>query len=167
MLRQVQTQKLLQKLSPQQIQLMKLLQLPTIALEQRIKEEMEINPALEEGAETDDEPKDEFENDEFDDAQKDDDQQREDFALSDYMDDDEGTSYKLKANNTSPDEERKEIPFSVGVTFQDMLESQLGMKELDDRQYQIAVYLIGNLDDDGYLRRDLGCYTMMIEPRIS
>ncbi len=155
MLRQVQTQKLLQKLSPQQIQLMKLLQLPTVALEQRIKEEMEINPALEEGSDTDDEPKDEFENEEFDDTQNDDENQREDFTLSDYMDDDEGASYKLKANNISPDEERKEIPFSVGVTFQDMLASQLGMKELDDREYQIADYLIGNLDDDGYLRRDL------------
>lgn len=156
MLKQVQTQKLLQKLSPQQIQLMKLLQLPTIALEQRIKEEMELNPALEEGSETDDEPKDEFENEEYDDAPQDEDNQREDFALTDYMDDDEGTSYKLKVNNTSPDEERKEIPFSVGLTFQDMLESQLGMKALDDRQHQIADYLIGNLDDDGYLRRDLG-----------
>lgn len=155
MLRQVQSQKLLQKLSPQQIQLMKLLQLPTIALEQRIKEEMEINPALEEGAETDDEPVDEFENDDSEDATESDDQ-RDDFTLSDYMDDDEGASYKLKANNTSPDEERKEIPFSVGLTFQDMLDSQLGMKNLDDRQYQIADYLIGNLDDDGYLRRDLG-----------
>ncbi|MCW3086298.1 MAG: polymerase sigma-54 factor [Bacteroidetes bacterium] len=156
MLRQVQTQKLLQKLSPQQIQLMKLLQLPTIALEQRIKEEMEINPALEEGAETDDEPKDEFENEEFEDAPQDEEHNRDDFALTDYMDDDEGASYKLKANNISPDEERKEIPFSVGLTFQDMLESQLGMKALDDREYQIANYLIGNLDDDGYLRRDLG-----------
>jgi len=156
MLRQIQSQKLLQKLSPQQIQLMKLLQLPTIALEQRIKEEMEINPALEEGVDTDDEPKDEFDNDEeFDDTAKDDDNQREDFALSDYMDDDEGASYKTKVNNTSPDEERKEIPFSVGVTFQDMLESQLGMKDLDDREYQIALNLIGNLDDDGYLRREL------------
>lgn len=155
MLRQVQTQKLLQKLSPQQIQLMKLLQLPTIALEQRIKEEMEINPALEEGADTDDEPRDEFENEEYE-EKKDEDNQRDDFALTDYMDDDEGASYKLKANNISPDEERKEIPFSVGLTFQDMMESQLGMKALDDRQYQIADYLIGNLDDDGYLRRDLG-----------
>ncbi|HEX8515321.1 MAG TPA: RNA polymerase factor sigma-54 [Bacteroidia bacterium] len=154
MLRQVQSQKLLQKLSPQQIQLMKLLQLPTIALEQRIKEEMEMNPALEEGSETDDEPRDEFENDEYEEP-KSDDNQRDDFALTDYMDDDEGASYKLKANNTSPDEERKEIPFSVGLTFQDMLESQLGMKALDDREYQIANYLIGNLDDDGYLRRDL------------
>jgi len=156
MLRQVQTQKLLQKLSPQQIQLMKLLQLPTIALEQRIKEEMEINPALEEGAETDEEPRDEFENEEIEEAPKDDDNQRDDFALTDYMDDDEGASYKLKANNTSPDDDRKEIPFSVGLTFQDMLETQLGMKALDDRQYQVADYLIGNLDDDGYLRRDLG-----------
>lgn len=156
MLKQVQTQKLLQKLSPQQIQLMKLLQLPTIALEQRIKEEMELNPALEEGSETDDEPKDEFENEEYEDTPQDDDHQRDDFALTDYMDDDEGASYKLKANNVSPDEERREIPFSVGLTFQDMLESQLGMKALDDRQYQIADYLIGNLDDDGYLRRDLG-----------
>src|SRR3954465_3351004 len=103
MLRQVQSQKLLQKLSPQQIQLMKLLQLPTVALEQRIKEEMELNPALEEGAETDDEPKDEFENEEIDDTAED--EHRDDFALTDYMDDDEGASYKLKVNNTSPDEE--------------------------------------------------------------
>lgn len=155
MLKQVQSQKLLQKLSPQQIQLMKLLQLPTIALEQRIKEEMEINPALEEGSETDDEPRDEFDNEELDEGPEDKDNQREDFSISDYMDEDDGASYKLKVNNTSPDEERKEIPFSVGLTFQDMLENQLGMKTLDDRQYQIALYLIGNLDDDGYLRRDL------------
>lgn len=155
MLKQVQSQKLLQKLSPQQIQLMKLLQLPTVALEQRIKEEMEINPALEEGADTDDEPKDEFENEELDETPQDEDHQRDDFSLSDYMDDDEGASYKLKVNNTSPDEERKEIPYSVGLTFQDILENQLGMKELDDKEYQIGLYLIGNLDDDGYLRRDL------------
>ncbi len=155
MLRQVQTQKLLQKLSPQQIQLMKLLQLPTIALEQRIKEEIEMNPALEEGAETDDEANTDLEEENYDDAPKDEEHQRDDFSISDYMDDDEGLSYKLKANNISPDEERKEIPFSVGVSFQDMLESQLGLKDLDDREYQIADYLIGNLDDDGYLRRDL------------
>ncbi|MDQ3047733.1 MAG: RNA polymerase factor sigma-54 [Bacteroidota bacterium] len=158
MLRQVQSQKLLQKLSPQQIQLMKLLQLPTIALEQRIKEEMEINPALEEGEETEDENND-LEDENYDDAPVEEDNQREDFSISDYMDDDEGASYKLKANNTSPDEERKEIPFSVGVSFQDILESQLGMKDLDDREYQIAIYLIGNLDDDGYLRRDLTSIT--------
>ena len=155
MLRQIQTQKLLQKLSPQQIQLMKLLQLPTIALEQRIKEEMEINPALEEGAEGDEEAANDNETEDYDDAPKSEENQRDDFSISDYMDEDEGFSYKLKANNTSPDEERKDIPFSVGVSFQDMLDSQLGLKELDDRHYQIADYLIGNLDDDGYLRRDL------------
>jgi RNA polymerase sigma-54 factor len=154
MLRQVQSQKLLQKLSPQQIQLMKLLQLPTIALEQRIKEEMEMNPALEEGEE-EEETNSDLEDENYDDAAPEEDNQREDFSISDYMDDDEGASYKLKVNNTSPDEERKEIPFSVGVSFQDILESQLGMKDLDDREYQIALYLIGNLDDDGYLRRDL------------
>ena len=134
---------------------MKLLQLPTIGLEQRIKEEMEINPALEEGAESDDDVKDDLEDENYEDAPKDEENQRDDFSISDYMDEDEGSSYKLKANNISPDDERKEIPFSVGVSFQDMLESQLGLKELDDRHYQIADYLIGNLDDDGYLRRDL------------
>jgi RNA polymerase sigma-54 factor len=154
MLRQVQSQKLLQKLSPQQIQLMKLLQLPTIALEQRIKEEMEMNPALEEGEE-EEETNSDLEDENYDDAAPEEENQRDDFSISDYMDDDEGASYKLKVNNTSPDEERKEIPFSVGVSFQDILESQLGMKDLDDREYQIALYLIGNLDDDGYLRRDL------------
>ena len=128
MLRQVQSQKLLQKLSPQQIQLMKLLQLPTIALEQRIKEEMELNPALEEGEEEEEEDTD-LENEFDEETSEEDENQRENFSISDYMDDDEGASYKLKVNNTSPDEERKEIPFSVGFSFQDMLESQLGMKE--------------------------------------
>jgi RNA polymerase sigma-54 factor len=155
MLRQTQSQRLLSKLSPQQIQLMKLLQLPTIALEQRIKEEMEINPALEEGEDIDDEPVNELEDDNYDDAPEETENDREDFTISDYMDEDEGMSYKLKANNVSPDEERREIPFSVGVTFQDMLDSQLGLKELNDQEYQIAAYLIGTLDDDGYLRRDL------------
>lgn len=156
MLKQVQTQKLLQKLSPQQIQLMKLLQLPTIALEQRIKEEMELNPALEEGSDGEDEIPNELEEENYDDVAKDEeDNKRDDFSISDYMDEDEGYSYKLKVNNTSPDEERKEIPFSVGLTFQDMIGTQLGLKDLDDRQYQIADYLIGNLDDDGYMRREL------------
>jgi RNA polymerase sigma-54 factor len=157
MLRLTQTQKLLQKLSPQQIQLMKMLQLPTVALEQRIKEEMEMNPALEEGS--DDEPTSDEEDDEvFDDDNNDDaddDNQKDDYSLTDYMDEDDADSYKLKANNTSPDEERKEIPFSVGVSFNETLISQLGLKDLDDREYQIADYLIGNIDDDGYLRRDL------------
>lgn len=155
MLRQVQTQKLLLKLSPQQIQLMKLLQLPTVALEQRIKEEIEINPALEEGSEETDDIADEFNNENSDDIQTDDEHQRDDFTLSDYLDDDEDGAYKLKANNKSPDEEKREIPFSVGRSFQDLLEEQLGLKDIDDTHYQIGLFLIGNLDDDGYLRRDL------------
>lgn len=154
MLRLTQTHKLLQKLSPQQIQLMKLLQLPTIALEQRIKEEMEINPALEEGPEEDDTIT-EFEEDSLEETAKENESQDEDFAISDYMDDDEGASYKLKANNTSPDAERKDIPFSMGNTFQELLDSQLGLRDLSEREFQIADYLLGNLDDDGYMRRDL------------
>ena len=153
MLRQSLQQKLLQKLSPQQIQLMKLLQLPTIALEQRIKEELELNPALEEGSE-EDEDTDNLETleNEDDNSEK---SQDEDFSLTDYMDEDEGGEYKLKSNNTSRDDERKDIPFAAAVGFQDMLESQLGVRDLNDHQYQVASYLLGNLDDDGYLRRDL------------
>ncbi len=155
MLRLIQSQKLLQKLSPQQIQLMKLLQLPTIALEQRIKEEMEINPALEEGPDVEDEEVEEFEDERLDDTPKENESQDDDFKISDYIDDDEGASYKLKANNTSPDAEHKVIPFSMGNTFREMLDSQLGERDLTKHQYQIADYLLGNLDDDGYLRRDL------------
>ena len=155
MLRQSLSQKLLQKLSPQQIQLMKLLQLPTVALEQRIKEEMEINPALEEGEENDE---DEDKNEEDDELSNEEDGENEDdYSLSDYMDqdDDETAPYKLKANNTSPDDERKEVPLSVTYSFHDLLDSQLGLRPLSDHQYNVASYLIGNIDDDGYLRRDL------------
>ena len=151
MLKQSLNQKLLQKLSPQQIQLMKLLQLPTIALEQRIKEEIEINPALEEGADEDSSSEGEEEIFEEDNNPE---NERDDFELGDYMDDEDG-AYKLKANNTSRDDERKEIPFAASVGFQDVLESQLGLRALNDHQYQVASYLLGNLDDDGYLRREL------------
>jgi RNA polymerase sigma-54 factor len=157
MLRQTLSQKLLQKLSPQQIQLMKLLQLPTVALEQRIKEEMEINPALDEGNEDDEEEDKNEEDSEIDTGEDGDDTEKDDFTLSDYMDqdDDETAPYKLKVNNTSPDEERREVPLSVSYGFHDLLESQLGLRPLSDHQYQVANYLIGNIDDDGYLRRDL------------
>ena len=157
MLRQNLQQKLLQKLSPQQIQLMKLLQVPTVALEQRIKEEMEINPALEEGLENEED--DDVNNEEEEDTNEPDDDspdsQSDDYTIGDYMDDEEASSYKLQTRNTSPDEERKEIPFTSGVGFSDMLESQLGLKVLDDHQYLVSSYLLGNIDDDGYLRRDL------------
>jgi RNA polymerase sigma-54 factor len=147
-------QKLLQKLSPQQIQLMKLLQIPTIGLEQRIKEELEINPALEEGEPDTDENSDtdeDFETNE----EKDEEKSRDDFSLDEYIDDDEIPAYKLSVNNNPEPDERKEIPFSIGNTFQENISSQLGLRVLDDKSFLIAEYLIGNLDEDGYLRREL------------
>jgi RNA polymerase sigma-54 factor len=160
MLKQGLQQKLLQKLSPQQIQLMKLLQVPTVALEQRIKEELEVNPALEEGsdsADDADEPisEDPFASSDDGDGEAHEDQNREDFNLDAYLDDDETPAYKLQTNNYGPDDERKEIPFAGGSTFQEQLIDQLQLRNLDPRQYQIAEYLIGNLDEDGYLRREL------------
>ncbi|MBL0046908.1 MAG: RNA polymerase factor sigma-54 [Bacteroidetes bacterium] len=147
-------QKLLQKLSPQQIQLMKLLQIPTIGLEQRIKEELEINPALEEGPDesTDNADADEeFETNEEKDAEN----SREDFSLDEYIDDDEIPAYKLAVKNSGEDDDRKDIPYSGGNSFQENLLSQLGLRVLDDKDFLIAENLIGNLDEDGYLRREL------------
>ncbi len=160
MLKQGLHQKLLQKLSPQQIQLMKLLQVPTVALEQRIKEELEINPALEEGADMDDSRDDATGDDPFStsddgDVEAHSDQNREDFDLGAYIDDDETPAYKLAANNYSPDDERKEIPFAGGLGFQEQLLSQLGLRDITPEEFPVAEYLIGNIDEDGYLRRDI------------
>jgi len=162
MLNQKLQQKLLQKLSPQQIQLMKLLQVPTIALEQRIKQEIEENPALEEGEEGEEEinedPDDSLPvaSDEDEEGEKEPQRNDEDeFAFSDYVDEDDIPAYRLASNNTSPDDERKEIPYASGVTFHEQLLSQIGMYVLDSRQYQIASHIIGNIDDSGYLQRDI------------
>jgi len=162
MLNQKLQQRLLQKLSPQQIQLMKLLQVPTIALEQRIKQEIEENPALEEGEEEEDETNDELDEDITsgldEEEENPNEQERNDedeFAFSDYLDEDEIPLYKLVANNTSPDDERKDIPYASGITFHEQLLSQLGLRILDDRKFQIASHIIGNFDDSGYLQRDV------------
>lgn len=160
MLKQSLQQKLQQKLSPQQIQLMKLLQVPTVALEQRIKEELEINPALEEGDDEEEKADEKEMDDPFNTADDGDeeahsDQNRDDFDLSSYIDDDETPAYKLAANNYSPDDERREIPFAGGSTFQEQLVDQLGLRGLSDDEYEIGVYLIGNLDEDGYMRREI------------
>ena len=164
MLKQQLSQKLLQKLSPQQIQLMKLLQLPTLALEQRIKEELEANPALEEGDEPEEDVNDEDDeiladdNEESEEEREGNDEEgleRDDFTVDEYINEDEGESYKLKVNNSSPDDEKRELPITAGIGLQEALENQLGLKALDDQQYQVALYLIGNIDDEGYLRRDL------------
>lgn len=148
-LKQQLTQKLEQRLSPQQIQLMKLLQVPTMELDQRIKQEIEENPALEEGA---DEVDDEFDNqeDDFDDDSDGDDE----FDLSDYLDDDVA-DYKTQANNSSKDDEERVVPLSGEQSFQEKLTEQLHLLDLDDKQFMIADVLIGNLDESGYLNRDL------------
>ena len=167
MLKQNLSQKMLQKLSPQQIQLMKLLQIPTATLEQRIKEELEANPALEEGEENDDpyetigssdSENSSEESNEFDDKELEEIVREEEFELDDYISDyieDDPSSYKLRVDNSSPDEEEKSVPIAVEDTFHEYLEQQLGMVDLkDEREQSIALQIIGSIDDDGYLRRD-------------
>ncbi|NQV52358.1 MAG: RNA polymerase factor sigma-54 [Flavobacteriales bacterium] len=151
-LKQSLQQKLLQKLSPQQIQLMKMLQLPTIALEARIKEEIESNPALEEGKEDKDEdyddPQEDDYGDEISDAEK-------EFDFSDYMDDDATPEYRYQANNYSSDDEERTIPIGITTTFHERLLDQLHLRSMSEHEYLICEHLIGSLDDSGYLRREL------------
>jgi RNA polymerase sigma-54 factor len=155
-LRQGLHQKMLQKLSPQQIQLMKLLQINVANLEQRIKEEIQENPALEEGAEEEEEYNTD-EQEEKDTSEDDEElgEREDDISLDEYMDDDEIPDYKTSVNNTSPDEERREIPLGIQGNFQDYLLSQLYLLEFNERKHHIAEQLIGSIDDDGYLRREL------------
>lgn len=155
MLKQSLSQKLQQKLSPQQIQLMKLLQVPTLELEQRIKQEMEENPALEEGEDHDEEelPTEEQAITESEDGETE--KSNDEFDLSDYFQDDDTPDYKLSANNKSADDEERDVPLAGGNTFQDSLRSQLALRDVDERTELLGEHLIGNLDEDGYLRRDL------------
>lgn len=161
MLNQRLQQKLLQKLSPQQILLMKLLQIPSMALEQRIKQEIEENPALDDATTADED--DLTESDKFEDSDQgnedeatdDYDKESEEFSIDDYVDEDEFPDYRLYASNTSPDDEVREIPFVSGTSFHDFLQSQLGLRALTEKQKTIALTIIGNLDDAGYLQRDL------------
>jgi RNA polymerase sigma-54 factor len=154
MLRQNLSQKMLQKLSPQQIQLMKLLQVPTANLEQRIKQEMEVNPALEEGGQ--ELESDIYEEDREQEAEeRDDERLDDDFDLEDYFDDDESAYKTRDTNYGSQDDDNRTIPVAVKETFHEFLETQVGMLELDDRQYQIALHLVGSIGDDGYLRREI------------
>ena len=154
-------QKLLQKLSPQQIQLMKLLQVPTAHLEERIKEELEENPALEGGEDGQDENfegiKDEFETteDEYENDGNEDEYDKID--ISEYVNDgdDEVGDYKLRDDNYGDPDETKVIPHKVETSFFDTLKTQLLMLDLDDRQKKIAEQIVGSIDDDGYLRREI------------
>ena len=157
-------QKLLQKLSPQQIQLMKLLQVPTANLEERIKEELEENPALEAG----EEGMDEFDEvDEF--KSESDDEYEADSSTDDYDNidiseyvregDDEVGDYKLRDENYPESDEGKVIPIRVETSFYELLITQLGMLELDERNQKIAEQIVGSIDDDGYLRREITSIT--------
>ncbi len=145
-LKQYLSHKLEQRLSPQQIQLMKLLQVPTMELEQRIKQEIQENPALEEGAE-EKEDEDEFDNDEIEEEVE------EEFDISDYLSDD--ADYKTQVNNKGKDDDEKAIPLSGEKSFQERLSKQIQLRFLDDTQYLIAETIIGNLDESGYLNREV------------
>ena len=152
--RLTQTQKLLQKLSPQQILIMKLLQIPTMELSTRIKEEIMQNPALEEGEEHDyeDETVDTFDDEQTEEEQYD---PLDDF--DDYLkdDDEDDAAYKYAANNSSPDDKHYETPITNETSFQDTLIEQLGFRKLDEKKRKIGTYIIGNLDDAGYLSRPI------------
>ena len=157
MLKQFLNLKLSQKLSPQQIQLMKLIQLPTQAFEQRLLQEMNENPALEPGKEEEDYENDEFENtDEYDDDADDAEIiDTADINIDDYLSDDETPDYKTQANNYSDDDEERESPLASSVSFHQDLLNQLNTFVLSDEEKQIAEFLVGSIDDMGYIRRDI------------
>ena len=145
MLKQFLHYKLSQKLSPQQIQLMKLIQLPTQAFEQRLKQELEENPALESGKEQETTYEDEFESNDND---IDNEQiSADDINVDDYLSDDEIPEYRLNANNYSADDEQKTMPFASGSSFTQLLIDQLNTFSLNETLYQIAEFLIGSIDD--------------------
>ena len=160
-LQQSLQQRLLQKLSPQQIQLMKLLQVPTAILDERIKEEIEDNPALEqveEGHDDEFDSKDEFEDSKEDDFEPDGSEDEYDnIDISEYVhdgDDDVG-DYKLRDENYPEKDDGKVIPHKVETSFMELMQQQVGMLNLNDKEKKIAIHLVGSLDDDGYLRRDI------------
>lgn len=160
MLRQSQQQKLLQKLSPQQIQLMKLLQIPTANLEERIKEELEENPALESGEGTADE-NNEYDLDEkeesFDEDAEDVDlmeDSAEKVEIDDFLRQEDDGGYGYDADYYGGEQEQRTTPVKVETNFHDYLSDQLGMLELDEHKHRIAEQIIGSIDDDGYLRRE-------------
>ncbi len=156
MLKQFLHLKLSQKLSPQQIQLMKLIQLPTQAFEQRLKEELFENPALESGKEEEElYEKDEFDNNEdYDDFEGSENIDTE-INIDEYLSNDETPDYKLQANNYSDDDEDRQTPFAESISFHQDLINQLNTFILSDDQRSIAEFLVGSIDDDGYLRRTI------------
>jgi len=152
MLKQGLQLKLQQKLSPQQIQLMKLIQLPTLAFEQKIAQEIEENPALENGKENSEDlsmdNSSEYEDSDSETIET-------DINIDEYLSDDEIPDYKLNANNSSSDDEDYQVPYSGGTTFHQFLENQLSTCTLNDTEAQIAEFIVGSIDENGYLRRPI------------
>ncbi|MFP9118896.1 RNA polymerase factor sigma-54 [Flavobacterium sp. RNTU_13] len=158
MLKQNLQLKLSQKLSPQQIQLMKLIQLPTQAFEQRLKEEMVENPALEGGKEDEyDYDQDEYGNDEYDEYDDYDNERidADEINIDEYLSDDEIPGYKLQANNYSDDDEDRSLPFAATVSFHQSLLDQLNTFIMSEDEREIAEFLVGSIDDTGYIRRSI------------
>lgn len=152
MLKQHLQFKLSQKLSPQQIQLMKLIQLPTQAFEQRLKQELEENPALETGKDETDAIEDEYDDLYDNDTEK---IEAEDINIDEYLSDDEVPDYRTQANNYSADDDEKSIPYAAGTSFHQYLMTQLNTVYLDDKDWSIAEFLIGSVDESGYIRRPI------------
>ena len=146
--------KLLHKLSPQQIQLMKLIQLPTQAFEQRLKQEIEENPALDFEKEAADEYNSDSNEEDFDSSENDS-IEMEDINIDEYLSDDEIPQYKLQTNNHSSDEDDNRIPYAGGVTFHQLLKSQLDTFTLNETELTIAEFLVGSIDESGYIRREM------------
>ncbi len=156
MLKQHLQFKLSQKLSPQQIQLMKLIQLPTQAFEQRLKQELEENPALEGGkedvanefdADIDQSPSEEINDNETINA--------EDINVDEYLSDDEIPDYRTHANNYSSDDDEKSVPYAAGTSFTQHLINQLNTYRLSEEERDVAEFLVGSVDESGYIRRSL------------
>lgn len=159
MLKQHLQFKLSQKLSPQQIQLMKLIQLPTQAFEQRLIQELEENPALETGKEESNALDESFDNSEYEGEGEGETVNTEDINIDDYLSDDEVPDYRTRANNYSADDDEKSIPYAAGISFNQYLINQLNTEYLTDEEWAIAEFLVGSVDESGYIRRPLSDIT--------
>jgi RNA polymerase sigma-54 factor len=154
MLKQHLQFKLSQKLSPQQIQLMKLIQLPTQAFEQRINQELEENPALESGKDEKSSLDDDF-NDDYEGETDSETIAAEDINIDDYLSDDEVPDYRTRANNYSADDDEKSVPYAAGISFNQFLINQLNTVTLNELEWAIAEFLVGSVDESGYIRRPI------------
>jgi len=135
---------------------MKMIQLPTQAFEQRIAQELEENPALEGGKEESENYEDEFSNESYEDGYDEGNEVIEtDINVDDYLSDDEVPSYKLSANNYSADDEDRQMPYAAGTSFTQYLMGQLSTYRLDEEEKEIAQFLVGSVDDSGYIRREM------------